>query len=70
MTFTAVPFMGLSPRAFSLRLSIMSGGSSPRMKFRIVGLEKQQEEIAQEFKALLSKEIDDAAQMTLGTFTA
>ena len=70
MTFTAVPYMGLSPRAFSLRLSIMSGGSSPRLKFRIVGLEKQREEIAQEFKALLSKEIGDAAQMTLGTFTA
>ena len=70
MTFTAIPYLGLSPRAFSVRLSILSGGSSPKIKFRIVGLEKQKEEIGQEFKAILTKEIGDKARMTIGTFAA
>ena len=70
MTFTAIPYLGLSPRTFSVRLSILSGGSSPKIKFRIVGLEKQKEEIGQEFKAILTKEIGDKARMTIGTFVA
>ena len=69
ITFTAIPYMGLSHRIFTLRVSIMSGGSYPKLKFRIVGLEKQQEEIAQEFKSLLIKEIGYTGPVTIGAFS-
>ena len=70
MTFTASPYIGLSRRPFTLRLSIMTGGSYPKLRFRIIGLEKQKEEIAQEFKALLTKELGSNGKVTIGTFCA
>ena len=68
ITFSAIPYMGLSRRTFTLRLSILSGSSYPRLRLRIIGLEKHQEEIAQEFKALLTKEIGSNGKVTIGTF--
>lgn len=70
MTFSAAPYLGLSPRVFKLRLSVLSSNSKPMFKFRILGLEKQKEEIALEFKELISKEIGSAAHMVLGEFSA
>ncbi|ATR82973.1 hypothetical protein CS390_10640 [Pseudomonas sp. HLS-6] len=67
--FTFAPYEGLGERTFTLKLSILTGGDKPALKLRWVGKEVQQEEIAQEFKAVLSQEVGSAATLTLGTFS-
>lgn len=66
--FACIPFEGLGQRVFTLRLSILTGGDKPALKPRWVGEEQQREEIAQEFKAVLQREVGGAASLTLGTF--
>ena len=69
LSFKTVPYLGLNERTFHMRVSVSTAGREPSLRFRIIGLEQEQEEIAQEFKALLLREIGDAATMTIGTFT-
>lgn len=69
LTFQTVPYHGLSARTFHLRLSILTGGRDPALKFRVIGLDQHKEDIAQEFKSLLISEVGDAATMTIGKFT-
>ena len=52
--FSCVPYGGLATRDFKLRVSILTGGDRPAVMYRIVGLESQEEEIAEEFKSNLS----------------
>lgn len=52
--FSCVPYGGLATRDFKLRVSILTGGDRPAVMYRIVGLESQEEEIAEEFKGNLS----------------
>lgn len=66
--FACIPFEGLGQRVFTLRLSILTGGDKPALKPRWVGEELQREEIAQEFKAVLQREVACAATLTIGTF--
>jgi uncharacterized protein YfdQ (DUF2303 family) len=68
LLFQAVPYLGLQAREFRLRISVLTG-DKPALVLRIVGKEQAQEEIAQEFKAKLLEEIDDAATLTIGSFT-
>ena len=68
--FTFAPYEGLGIRTFTLKLSILTGDDKPTLKLRWVGEELQVEEIAQEFKAVLVKEVGGAATLTLGTFSA
>ncbi|AZC55409.1 DUF2303 family protein [Pseudomonas chlororaphis] len=70
LTFKLVPYEGLAERKFILRLSILTGDDKPTLKLRWVGEEVQIEEIAQDFKAVLAKDIGTAATLTLGTFSA
>lgn len=65
--FRCTPYPGFASREFVLRLSVITG-ESPALKLRIVGKEQAEEDIAQEFKALLLEEIGDAAELTIGTF--
>lgn len=65
--FRCTPYPGFAQREFVLRLSVITG-ESPALKLRIVGKEQAEEDIAQEFKALLLEEIGDAAELTIGTF--
>lgn len=51
--FTCKPFTGLGLREFEVRISLIAGGSAPEIVFRIVQLEKQQEDMAEEFKEIL-----------------
>lgn len=69
LEFHITPYQGLSQRFFRLRLSISTSHREPTLRFRIIGLEKAQEEILEEFKDLLTGKIGDAATMTIGTFT-
>lgn len=65
--FRCTPYPGFSSRDFVLRLSVITG-ESPALKLRIVGKEQAEEDIAQEFKALLLEEIGESAELTIGTF--
>lgn len=65
--FTFAPYEGLAEREFCLRLSIITG-ENPRIKPRWVQQEQQVEDIAQEFKQVLSSEIGGLAAITIGTF--
>lgn len=69
ISFKTVPYLGLNERTFFLRVSVASGPRGPVLRFRVIGLEQHEEEIAQEFKALLLGEVGDAASMTIGNFT-
>lgn len=69
LMFTTAPYLGLRERVFSLRVSVSTEGRIPTLRFRIIGLEQVQEDIAQEFKTLLLTEVGEAATMTIGTFT-
>ena len=68
LTFKTEPYHGLQVRTFALRLSILTGGREPALKFRVIGLDQHREDIAQEFKRLLIEEVGDAATMTIGHF--
>lgn len=68
--FSLTPYEGLGTRVFSLKLSILTGDDKPTLKLRWASEEQQVEEIAQEFKTTLAKEVGGAASLTLGTFSA
>lgn len=55
-------------QVITLRLSVITSGSKPVLKLRWVGEEVQREYIAQEFKAVLQRNIGDAAVLSLGAF--
>lgn len=67
LVYSAIPYQGFAPRDFRLRLSVLTG-EKPRLVLRIVGREAIEEEIAQEFKTILLREIGDAATMVIGSF--
>lgn len=68
--FSLTPYDGLGTRVFTLKLSILTGDDKPTLKLRWAGEEQQVEEIAQEFKTTLAKEVGGAANLILGTFSA
>lgn len=68
LEISTAPYFGLPVRDFRLRLSILTGGDKPMLKFRLIGADRHEEDIAQEFKSILLDEIGDAATMTIGEF--
>lgn len=68
LQFHTIPFEGLTEQQITLRLSVITSGSQPVLKLRWVGEEVQREDIAQEFKAVLQRNIGDAAVLSLGAF--
>ncbi|MBT9263557.1 YfdQ family protein [Pseudomonas sp. MG-9] len=68
--FSLTPYDGLGTRVFTLKLSILTGDDKPTLKLRWAGEEQQIEEIAQEFKTTLVKEVGGTASLILGTFNA
>lgn len=69
--FTCVPYDGLSERQFMLRYSILTGSNVPVLVLRIVQLEKGQEDIAQEFRDLLSDKFTGVEVETfIGNFSS
>ncbi|GLX90627.1 hypothetical protein Pfra02_31950 [Pseudomonas fragi] len=70
LIFSVVPFEGLTEQQIQLRVSVITSGAQPALKLRWVSEEVQREDIAQEFKAVLEKEIGNAAKLSLGSFSA
>ena len=68
LKFSTVPFEGLTEQVITLRLSVITSGAVPVLKLRWVGEEVQREDIAQEFKAVLQRNICEAATLALGAF--
>ena len=54
LNFTFVPYLGFEPRAFQVRISVLTGGNLPVFSFRITQLEDQLEGIADEFQEKLT----------------
>lgn len=63
--FTCVPYQGLAPRKFQLRVSILTGGDRPKVSLRIIKLEAHEEDMANEFKELLVDKFSDSELKTL-----
>lgn len=68
--FTCVPYDELSERRIKLRYSILTGGEVPVFVLRIVQLESLEEQIAQEFRKLLSEAFSGSIETFIGTFSA
>lgn len=68
--FDCKPYEDLPERKFHSRININTGGDTPRFTTKIVQLEAIQEEIANDFKNLLIKKLNDESDIYLGTFTA
>lgn len=66
--FVCIPFLGLDKRSFTIKISILTGGDRPKLSFRIIQLEPQQEDIAKEFKENLVEKFKDSKLKTfIGT---
>lgn len=53
ISFVCDPYHGLEKREFTIRLGIITGSAKPEISFRIIKLEAQEEDIAEEFKEVL-----------------
>lgn len=62
--FTCDPYHGLSKRVFTVRVSILTGGQKPEISLRIIKLEAQEEDMAEEFKEILVDTFKDSALKT------
>lgn len=67
--FTCEPFSGLSPRTFTLRLSVITD-RAPALVLRIVRFEEHEEEMAKEFQSLIVSKIDPEIKTYVGSFAA
>jgi len=66
--FICDPYHGLGTREFIIRVSILTGGDKPQVSFRIIKLEAQEEDMAEEFKEILVKTFDKSKLKTfIGT---
>ena len=63
--FTCIPFMGLEQRTFKLRVGILTTEEKPKIVFRIVLLDSQEELMALEFK---DKLVEAFIDMEIKTF--
>lgn len=62
--FKCVPYHGLDERAFNIRLSILTSGERPQLSMRIIKLEAQEEDMAEEFKEILVETFTDSKLKT------
>lgn len=69
LVMTTAPFDGFSERDFHLRIAVLTGEGDPRLTLRWIGQERQCEEIAQEFKQILTRDLGGLADsLVLGSF--
>lgn len=54
LEFNCVPYDGLNAQSFDCRLSILTGESAPKLVVRVRRLESRQQDIAAEFRAMLT----------------
>jgi len=64
INFTCVPYLGLDKRSFTIKIAVLTGGDRPKLSFRIIQLEPNQEAIAEEFKENLVEKFADCELKT------
>lgn len=65
------PFDGFAEREFTLRVSVLTGSDAPQLSLRWQRQEHQCEEIAQEFKQILARDLGGLSDsLVVGTFDA
>lgn len=62
--FKCIPYQGLAEREFVLRVAILTGGGRPEVSLRILKLEAQEEDMAEEFKEILTGSFKDSELKT------
>lgn len=70
VVFACTPYAGLAWRTFRLRLAVLTSTDKPVLVLRVRNFEAEKEAIAQDFKRVLLTELEGAATLTIGTFTA
>jgi uncharacterized protein YfdQ (DUF2303 family) len=71
--FSCEPYLGLPSRTFDIRLSVLTGERTPSLVLRIVQHETAQEEMAEEFEAIINSKIGNLENKTnifIGKFSA
>ena len=66
--FTVAPYEGLIARTIRLRVAVLTGGDKPTIRLRWIGEAQLREDLAQEFKQVVQKEVGGSATLTIGTF--
>jgi uncharacterized protein YfdQ (DUF2303 family) len=65
------PYLGLGKRMFRLRLGILTGGDKTTVVLRVIKMEEHQQEMAQEFAAIVNLALEHTAHPVLiGNYTA
>ncbi len=70
ITFRTSPYDNFRDYVINLRVSILNGGSAPKIIPRIVALETLQQDIAKEFQDKVDQEIKGFMKTYIGQFTA
>lgn len=65
--FSCVPYLGLAPRKFVMRLSVRTS-DKPQLLLRVVSLEREREEMAQEMRALVGGAVASALPVYVGAY--
>lgn len=68
--FTCTPYDELPVRTFHLRLHVITGQGNPKIMLKPINMEKHEEEMAQEFQALLQAKLPSEVRVFIGTFTS
>lgn len=69
LLFRCVPYEGLPPREFRLRLGVSTAGDKLALTLRLQQAEAVTEAIAANFRAALSDKLGTACSLVLGAFT-
>lgn len=67
-TLSCQPYADLPARNFTLRMSVLTDASKPRMQLRIQLLEQHTEEMASEFAEIIRTAVVDAVPVLIGTY--
>lgn len=70
IAFKCTPFHGLPERTFMVRVSLLTGGESPKFSLRLVRLEQHEEEMAEQFQEILQQGLNEKVKTFVGTFKA
>lgn len=69
LVFTCSPYKALADRAFSVRVSVRTGGTAPEFVLRIAKAEEHAEEMAQEFAEVIADAMSDGPSVLLGAYS-
>lgn len=66
--FNCTPYPDFNEYVITLRVSVLTGGSAPKLVARIVSLDSLKNDIAEEFQQKVNKQIDGFVKTYIGSF--